>query len=175
MPKIELPSALADNKWGRYALLKSGASTEERLFPWYWNPNQHFALADGVSCFRKGQEYTHGGLSLQECLTLQLTVTRGKSPQTEVSVEFAEVVWKGLRCVVAVNGNFSGLSLDLRSQAGDASSSVVHAVRSFKGNGKASVVVEEEDLEGSGATVVLIASDGSLVKQIATVIGGGNT
>ena len=53
LPKIHLPSALADNKWGRCASLKSGASTEERLYPWYWNPNQHFALADGVSCFKK--------------------------------------------------------------------------------------------------------------------------
>jgi hypothetical protein len=80
LPKIDLPSALADNKWGRCASLKPGASTEERLYPWYWNPNQYFALADGVSCFKKGEEYTHGGLSLQECLTLQLTVTRGASP-----------------------------------------------------------------------------------------------
>ena len=174
LPKIELPSALTDNKWGRCASLKSGATTEERLYPWYWNPTQHFALADGVSCFRKGQEYTHGGLSLQECLTLQLMVTRGKSPQTGVSIEFTKVIWKGLRCVVAVYGNFSGLLLDVRSQAGDASTTMVHAVRAFKGNGKASVVVEDEDLEGIEATVVLIASDGSLVKQIATVIGGGS-
>ena len=175
LPKIHLPSALADNKWGRCASLKPGASTEERLYPWYWNPNQYFALADGVSCFKKGKEYTHGGLSLQECLTLQLTVTRGKSPQAGASVEFTDVVWKGLRCVVAVDGNFSDLSLDVRRQAGNSLSSVVLGVKPLKDNGKASVVVEDEDLEGREATIVLIATDGSLVAQIATVIGGGNT
>ena len=175
LPKIDLPSALTDHKWGRCASLKPGASTEERLYPWYWNPNQYFALADGVSCFKKGKEYTHGGLSLQECLTLQLTVTRGESSQARASVEFTDVVWKGLRCVVAVDGNFSGLSLDVRSQAGNSLSSVVLGVKSLKDNGRASVVVEDEDLEGIEATVVLIDTNGSLVAQIPTVIGGGNT
>ena len=132
LPKIDLPSALVDSKWGRCASLKPGASTEERLYPWYWNPNQYFALADGVSCFKKGEEYTHGGLSLQECLTLQLTVTRGESTQATASVEFTDVVLKGLRCTVAVDGNFSGLSLDVRRQAGNSLSSVVVGVKSLK-------------------------------------------
>ncbi len=175
LPKIDLPSALADNKWGRCALLKPGATSEERLYPWYWNPNQYFALADGVSCFKKGEEYTHGGLSLQECLTLQLTVTRSESAQAAASVEFTDVVWKGLRCTVAVDGNFSGLSLDVRSQAGNSLSSVVVGNKPLKDNGTASVVVEDEDMEGREATVVLIDANGSLVAQIATVIGGGNT
>lgn len=175
LPKIDLPSALADNKWGRCASLKPGAATSERLYPWYWNPNQYFALADGVSCFKKGEEYTHGGLSLQECLTLQLTVTRGKSAQAAASVEFTDVVWKGLRCTVAVDGHFSGLSLDVRSQAGNSLSSVIVGVKPLKDNGTASVVVEDEDMEGREATVVLINANGSLVAQITTVIGGGNT
>ena len=174
LPKIDLPSALADNKWGRCASLKPGATSEERLYPWYWNPNQYFALADGVSCFKKGEEYTHGGLSLQECLTLQLTVTRGESAQAAASVKFTDVVWKGLRCTVAVDGNFSGLSLDVRSQAGNSLSSVVVGSKPLKDNGTASVVVEDEDMEGREATVVLIDANGSLVAQIATVIGGGN-
>ncbi len=175
LPKIELPSALVESKWGRCASLKPGASTEERLYPWYWNPNQYFALADGVCCFKKGEEYTHGGLSLQECLTLQLTVTRGASAQAAASVEFTDVVWKGLRCTVAVEGNFSDLSLDVRSQAGNSSSSVVVGVKLLQDKGTASVVVENEDMEGREATVVLIDTDGSLVAQIATVIGGDNS
>ena len=175
LPKIDLPSALVESKWGRCASLKPGASTEERLYPWYWNPNQYFALADGVSCFRKGEEYAHGGLSLQECLTLHLTVTRGESARAAASVEFTDVVWKGLRCTVAVDGSFSDLSLDVRSQAGNPSSSVVVSVKPLKDNGTASVVVEDEDMEGREATVVLIDPNGSLVVQIATAIGGGDT
>jgi len=86
LPKAQLSSVLTDNKWGRCASLKPGASTDERLYPWYWNPNQHFVLADGISCFKQGKEYTHGGLSLQECLTLRLTVTRGSSVQENASM-----------------------------------------------------------------------------------------
>jgi hypothetical protein len=83
------------------------------------------------------------------------------------------VVWKGLRCTVAVDGDFSGLSLDVRRQAGNSSSSVVLGVKPLKDNGTASVVVEDEDMEGIEATVVLIDLNGSLVAQVATVIGGG--
>ncbi|MBM9537890.1 BREX-1 system phosphatase PglZ type B [Desulfobulbus alkaliphilus] len=172
LPKIELPRALTDSKWGRCASLKPGAVAEERLYPWFWNPNQYFALADGVSCFRKGEEYSHGGLSLQECLTLHLTVTRDESVNSAVPVEVTDVVWKGLRCTVAVDGNFSGLSFDVRSQAGNSLSSVVVGSKPLKDNGTASVVVEDEDMEGREATVVLIDTNGALVAQIATIIGG---
>ena len=61
LPKVEMAGDLTDNKWGRCASIKTGASTSERLYPWYWNPNQQFALADGVSCYRRSEEYTHGG------------------------------------------------------------------------------------------------------------------
>ncbi len=188
LPKVELASSLTENKWGRCASLKPGATTNERLYPWYWNANQHFVLADGISCFKNGEEYTHGGLSLQECLVLQMTVTPGAFLQETTSIEVTDVVWRGLRCTVAVDlpvpqsgaarqegGNITGLSLDVRTQAGDSSSSVVVAVKPLKDNGTASVVVEDEDMEGRDATVVLIDVNGSLVAQIATVIGGGTT
>lgn len=175
LPKIELNNALVDSKWGRCAAIKAGASTDERLFPWYWNPSHHFALADGVSCFKTGEEYAHGGLSLQECLTLELSVTaKGNgNERSAVAVEFTDIVWKGLRCTVAVNGNISGLSLDVRAQPGNAASSVVVSVKSLKENGTASVVVEDEDLEGREATLVLLDADGALIAQNPAVIGGG--
>lgn len=172
LPKIDLPSALADNKWGRCASLKPGASTEERLFPWYWNSHQHFALADGISCFKKGEEYTHGGLSLQECLTLEIKVAHGANTQQAPPIEFTDVVWKGLRCTIAVDGSFTGLTLDIRTHAGDLSSSVVVSAKALKDNGTASVVVEDEELEGSEAAIVLTDETGSLVAQIKTTIGG---
>jgi len=173
LPKIELPSSLTDTKWGRCASLKPGAETEERLYPWYWNPGLHFALADGVSCFKKGEEYAHGGLTLQECLTPRLTVTRKALPKSSIAFEITDVGWKGLRCTVAVEGTFSGLFVDLRSQAGNPDSSVVVCNKSLKSNGTASVVVENEDLEGSPATLILFDSDGKLITQLATLIGGG--
>ena len=174
LPKIDLPGVLTDHKWGRCASLKPGASASERLYPWYWNANVSFALASGVSCFKQGEEYAHGGLSLQECLTLQLTITRDASALKAEAVTFTDVVWKGLRCTVAVEGNFPQLSLDIRGQAGDPSSSVVVGAKQFKENGTASVVVEDEGLEGKKATVVLLDAHGALIAQIATVIGRGD-
>lgn len=172
LPKIDLPGVLVDSKWGRCASLKPGASCAQRLYPWHWNPNLCFALADGVSCFKKGEEYSHGGLSLQECLTLHLTVSVGASAKA-AAVKFTDVVWKGLRCTVAVDGDFSGLSVDVRRQAGNASSSVVVGIKALKSNGTASVVVEDEDMEGQEAVVVLIDAKGALITQADTVIGGG--
>jgi hypothetical protein len=176
LPKTELHSALTENKWGRCAVIKPGANVTERLFSWYWNPNQYFALADGISCYRKGLEYAHGGLSLQECLTLELTVFSQNGLETsQASIEITDVVWKGLRCKVAVDGEFSSLMLDIRKQAGNASSSIVMNVKPIKTSGLGSVVVEDEDLEGSEATIVLLNEKGELVAQQRTIIGGGNT
>ncbi len=171
LPKIDLPSVLTSNKWGRCAAIKPGATTQERLYPWFWNPSIHFALADGISCFRAGLDYVHGGLSLQECLTPGLIVTK----KYVVTVEFADIVWKGLRCSVEVDGNAAGLSIDIRTQPGNPASSVAASVKPLKDNGTGSVVVIDEELEKESATVVLLDADGKLVAQLATVIGEHRT
>ncbi|OGQ87942.1 MAG: alkaline phosphatase [Deltaproteobacteria bacterium RIFOXYD12_FULL_56_24] len=173
LPKTELPACLVDSKWGRCAAIKQGAATDERLYPWYWNPEQLVALADGISCYRQGEEYAHGGLSLQECLVLELTVSRSaEACGAAGALVFTDIVWKGLRCTVAVTGDCNGLSLDIRRQAGDPAFSVVVGVKELKGNGTASVVVEDEELEGQPAVLVLCAPGGALAAQVATVIGG---
>jgi len=171
--KVDLPAALADTKWGRCASLKDGADSNERLFPWYWNPNQHFALANGISCYKAGEEYTHGGLSVEEALVLQLTVTRGSSQNTGSSVSIADISWKGLRCAVQVDGNSDGIKVDIRTEAGAADTSVVLTPHPLKAEGTASLAVENDNLEGKKAFVVCLATDGSLVAQMETVIGGG--
>ncbi|NLE27092.1 MAG: BREX-1 system phosphatase PglZ type B [Clostridiaceae bacterium] len=171
--KIDLPIALANTKWGRCASLKEGADSNERLFPWYWNPNQHFALANGISCFKAGEEYTHGGLSVQEALVLQLTVKRAASQNNGSSVSIADIYWKGLRCIVQVDGNVDGIQVDIRTEAGSPDSSVVVTPRALKSEGTASIVVEDDGFEGKKAFVVCIATDGNLVAQQETVVGGG--
>ncbi len=109
LPKMDLPSVLTESKWGRCASIKAGADCNESLYPWYWNPNQSFALANGISCYKKGQEYAHGGLSLQECLVLELVVQRDGTNPSGTSVAITDFIWQGLRCKVAVEGDFSGL------------------------------------------------------------------
>ena len=171
LPKTKLPSALTENRWGRCAALKAGASTEERLYPWFWNNHLDFALADGISCYRAGIEYAHGGLSLQECLTLQLLVTAGDKADEQHAIQITDVIWKGMRCKVAVDGDAACLSLDLRTHPGNPSSSVVMGIKQFKKDGTSSVVVENEDLEGQDATIVVIDGEGCLVAQMKTEIG----
>ncbi|MBF0500211.1 MAG: BREX-1 system phosphatase PglZ type B [Candidatus Riflebacteria bacterium] len=170
LPKTNLPAALVESKWGRCAAIKSGAKTDENLFPWFWNKECSFSLARGVHCYKEGVEYTHGGLSLQECLTLQLTVTP-KSQESKGNFEVTDIVWKGLRCTIAAKGEISGLQLDVRKQPGDAKSSLVVGTKQLKDNGTASVVVEDESREGEKVFVILFGDDGTLQYQSETVIG----
>jgi hypothetical protein len=171
LPKQTLASALLETRWGRCAALKPGTSTKERLYPWYWNPNQHFVLADGVCCFKAGEEYAHGGLSLQECLTLQLTVTHDNDVPAASKFEISDIVWRGLRCKVAVDGQTAGLSLDIRTEPGNAASSVALTPKPLKDAGTSSVVVDNEELAGQPAFVVLLNQHGGLVAERNTVIG----
>lgn len=172
LPKIDLPVVLTENKWGRCASLKPGAACDERLYPWYWNPDRSIVLADGISCFKKGEEYTHGGLSLQECLTLQWIVSSGDSASQGVSVEVTDIIWAGLRCKIAVDGPLAGLTCDVRIHAGNPESSVVMQTKPVNDKAMASVVVENEDLEGRDAFLVLLDKNGNIVAQIPTIIGG---
>lgn len=171
LPSIELPKALTDNKWKRCAALKPGAHADGNLFPWYWNPHQYFVLASGVSCFSKGQEYTHGGLSLQECCTLELVVSRA-GPGNVRNLSITDIAWRGLRCVVTVNGDIDKVRIDIRTHAGNADSSVILSIKPFKKNGTASVVVEDEELDGTHAFIVLLDENGNPLSEAATVIGG---
>ena len=124
-----------------------------------------------ISCYRAGEEYQHGGLSLQECLTLQLTIKSGKISSDAFSGAL-DLIWKGLRCNVVADGDVFGLLVDIRLEPGVASTSVVLEPKPFKDNGTTSVVVEDEDLEGKAASLLLMDANGNVVYQMDTIIGG---
>lgn len=146
LPKIELPSCLTESKWGRCAALKSGVQSDVLTMPWYWNSDVEVALANGISCFKSGLDYAHGGLSLQEC-AVPCYIVESKTA-TISHIDITDVKWRGLRCDVAVDGEYCGLNMDIRTHAGDAGTSVVMGIKPFKSSGKASVVVEDDRLEG---------------------------
>ncbi|MDD4803229.1 MAG: BREX-1 system phosphatase PglZ type B [Syntrophomonas sp.] len=173
LPKVELSPALVNNKWGRIAIIKPGALCEEHLYPWYWNPEQHFTLAAGIACYRAGEEFTHGGLSLQECLNLELTVSGAEREPRQGITEITDIRWKGMRCTVAFEGSQSGLALDIRQYPGDPHSSLVVNVKTFNDSGVASVVVENEDCWGAVAMIVLLDNESQVITQRETIIGGG--
>lgn len=173
LPKYELPAALTEHKWGRCALIKPGARSDERTFPWYWDPDQSVALANGISCYRRGNEYAHGGLSLQECLLLELTVAVGEAGTLRRAVGFASVEWRGLRCKVGLTGDCADLFIDIRTKAGDSGTSVVASVSRISGEGSGSVVVVDEDMQELSAVILLVDEEGQIIAQRDTIIGGG--
>jgi hypothetical protein len=172
LPKIELPSPLTDNKWGRCAVIKAGAVSDENLYSWYWNPNQQVALAPGTYCYKNGQEYTHGGLSFQECLTLELAISKDPKALGLAQVTITAAIWRGLRCQVTVIGDHTGLFFDIRKQPGNSSSSIVSNTKGLDNTGIASVIVENEDFDGIQAYIVIIDKNKQPMAQVVTTVGG---
>ena len=172
LPKSPVSSDLTESQWGRCASIKNGAKPGVPQFPWFWNKDHYFAFAPGINCFKAGQEYAHGGLSLQECLTLTLKIKTSAINQKTESIRFRGIIWKGLRCSVVIVGDIQGLTMDIRTEAGDSKTSVVSSRKSVKENGTCSVVVEDDNLEGQKVMIVLTDERGQLATQVETVIGG---
>lgn len=172
LPKTEgVVAGLAETRWGRCAVLKSTTQSELPSLPWRWNPLVQITFAPDVTAFTAGLEYTHGGLTLQECYTPVLTVSR-RRPKTMARI--GEVRWVGLRCRVTVEPPGAGLSVDIRGKVADADSTLAHEglPRPVDEQGQASVPVGNPDAEGSAAFVVLLAPDGSVVDKRQTTVGG---
>jgi hypothetical protein len=122
-----------------------------------------------VSCFRAGIEYTHGGLSLQECLTPVLEIARGTAT-TPASI--IEVVWTGLRCRVRVTGAPPGARLEVRSKPADPATIVSKGAKELDHEGRASLVIPNDGLMGTAAVVVLVSADDTVLAKYPTCIGG---
>ncbi|MCS7466138.1 BREX-1 system phosphatase PglZ type B [Stieleria sp. ICT_E10.1] len=173
LPKAQLLPSLSENKWGRCAALKDGASSDAQLYPWFWNPTQWFAFAEGISCFYKN-EYSHGGLSMQECVTQKMTLHSNRV--VTGPAEIAKVEWTtSMRCKVTLASPIQGARLDIRTHAGNAESSEVNAVKNFKdGKTSCSVIIEDEDLGGHHCWVVVLDANGQPIGQEQTIVGGDN-
>ncbi len=170
LPKQELPAYLTDSKGKRCALIKETAPSEEEVYSWYWNPNVNFASPRGIATYQEGEEYTHGGVSLQECLTLCLSISNQNS-QEKQTASIDKITWSGMRCKVLANGVETAL-LDIREQPADATTSIIMKTKKVTVNKQVSLLVEDEDLEGEKAFVVLIDEQGNLLAQTETIIGG---
>jgi hypothetical protein len=129
------------------------------------------ALAPGITCFKAGIEYAHGGLSLQECLTPSLRVRRGAA---ELQVTIDDVSWRGLRCRIRVGGARQGVYADLRRKPAAAETTIAADSKLVDSGGYASLVVPNDDNLGHAAFVVVVAADGTVVAKLATTVGGGD-
>jgi hypothetical protein len=62
--------------------------------------------------------------------------------------------------------------LDIRTHAGNATTSEASSVKAFKEKTKCSVIVEDDDLDGHEVFVVILDEHGNLLAQQATIVGG---
>ena len=170
LPKVDLPKYLTASRWARCAAIKGGSKVEVPTVRWHWNAHERVAVAPGIACFGAGNEYAHGGLSLQESLVPVIRVTAGNAT-TKVTAEIAEVNWAGLRCRVRVENARPSLSIDLRKKVKDVGSSVSQA-RVVDEMGAASLLVADDELEGTPAVVVVLDASGHVIAKQPTIIGG---
>ena len=150
-----------------------GAHLEVPVAGWAWNPQEQFAYAPGVSCFVAGQEYAHGGASLQECLVPVLTLN-STTVAAGVTVKTKEIQWSGLRCRVSVEPAIEGLRADLRTKPNKPDSSVVESQKpkALNAHGKVSLLVTNESLIGTMVSVVILDASGRVVCKEPTTVGG---
>lgn len=170
LPKTSLPAHLTESKWGRCAVPQPGAQHNLPQVPWFWGAEHHIVLAPGVSAFRAGTEYSHGGLTLQEALIATLTIDAGTAPKVAT---IGKVKWAGLRLQVAVGDAPAGASVDLRAKAADSASSVLSATqrsKSIGADGTVSITVEDDGMIGQAAILVVI-HDGQVVAKQSVTIG----
>lgn len=169
LPKVDLPHYLTETRWARCAVVKGGSRVDVPTSPWYWNGDERVALAPGTACFKAGHEYAHGGLSPQESIVPLITVAA--SPAVEQSVAIKSIAWAGMRCRVRVDGDGSGLRIELRTKVNDRATALCEA-REVDSSSNASLLVEDEESEGTSAVVVALDVDGRPVTYMATIVGG---
>lgn len=171
LPKAELPKHLTEGDKGRCARLKEGALSEFQTVPWRWDASVRIAIAPGIHCFEAGKEYEHGGVSPQECIVPILTVAQPSAVGGAAVI--GSVTWRRLRCDIQVDGAGSGLRVDLRTKAGDPTTSLAQEGRDIPVDGLLSLLVEDADREGEAVLVVITDAAGNVRAQVLTVVGGG--
>ena len=182
LPRVDLPKYLTRSRWARCAAVEGGSRVEAPTVAWHWNPHERVAVGPGIACFGAGNEYAHGGLSLQEALVPILRVSAGGGAAAGAgrgvggagvrTARVAAVSWAGLRCRVRIDGAGTGLAVDLRTRINDADSSVSGGARPVDDGGAASLLVPDDEQEGRPAAVVVLDARGQVVARQSTIIGG---
>lgn len=169
LPKLDLPKYLVETRWGRCALIKEGVHSELPSVPWHWASTVHVAVPPGIGAFKASLEYTHGGLSVQECLVPELTVSSAVPVVTDIVI--SSIKWAGLRCRVQASTGAGGLLADIRETMADTTTSLVAKPKEIEPDGQTSLLVTDDRKSGAKATVVLVDASGTVVAKFPTVIG----
>ena len=169
LPKLDLPKYLAETRWGRCALIKEGVHSELPSVPWHWASTVHVAVPPGVGAFKASTEYAHGGLSVQECLVPELTVSSAAPVIADIAISSAK--WVVLRCRVQASASAVGLLADIRERMADPATSLVAKPKEIEPDGQTSLLVTDDRKSGAKATVVLVDAGDTVVAKFPTVIG----
>lgn len=171
LPKQDLPSFLTESRWSRCATLKQNVEVHGTVTAWYWSEAVSIAVPDGIACYKSGSDYAHGGLTVQECVVPELTVSSGAPAQPTVTIQ--SVKWKGLRCQVQVSHGGVSLSCDLRTSANVPGSSLAESVKTISESGTASLALKNDADEGVQAVIVILSGNGEVLARQGTTVGGG--
>ena len=170
LPAVKLPKYLTECRWARCAAIKEGSKINFPMAIWHWNSHEQFAYGHGVSCFSNGIEYTHGGMSLQECLIPDLVFSLSDVPAT-VTAKIKDIQWYGMRCRAVIDSGGAKITADLRTKPNDPTSSIARP-KVVSADGRTSLLVEDDALEGTIVSLVIIDFSGSVIGKQATTIGG---
>jgi hypothetical protein len=169
LPKHHVPEHLMAPRKGRCARLaeKAAAPAGVRLLPWRWDPEVQIALAPGIHAFADGKVYEHGGLSPQESVVPRLVVSK-PAAAAAVAALAVDISWVNLKLTVEVPHAPEGSTVDLRTRANDASTSLVGEGKPLR-NAKAALFADDEHA-GEAAILVVIGPQGTMLANKPTQI-----
>lgn len=178
LPRIELPSHLAATKWSRCATVKGDSKPNVPIHSWHWNVHVRIASPPGAGSFAPNTEYSHGGVSPQECVVPELIVERGGA---STSAMIASVSWRGMRCRIGVTTNDPSVRVDLRLNWKQATTSIAASVKEVGPAGavprgdtphpEVSLAVADDSHEGAAATIVVLDAAGNVLDRKPTTVG----
>lgn len=168
LPHVAVPSHLTATKWSRCATVKGDAKPNVPVHAWHWNSHVRVASPPGVASFAPNTEYSHGGISPQECVVPELIVERGGA---STSATITAISWRGMRCRVVVTMNDPSVRVDLRLNWKQASTSIAMSPKEVGPAGEISLAVPDDSHEGAAATVVVVDAAGNVLDRKPTTVG----
>ena len=88
------------------------------------------------------------------------------------AVSISEVRWRRLRCNITLEGSATGARVDIRTKGGDPATTLTAGGKETGAEGEVSLLVEDADREDEAALVVVVGSDGMVLAQTSTIVGG---
>lgn len=157
LPMVKLPKHLTEAKWARCAVISGDSKPDVPRFPWHWNPAEWFAVPPGAACFSKKPEYSHGGVSVQECVIPELRVEQlTQLPVSRCKIQ--KVEWRGMRLTAELEVVGGPMTADIRLEH-TGGKSVVQTVRKVPRDGYVSLLLAGDEHED--AELVFVVSDES--------------